>query len=714
MTDHFSSLPWFLREYVHSRRWGSFRAIQEATFDYFRRGDDHILISAGTSSGKTEAAMFPVITSLYNNPSDTVGALYIGPLKALIDDQFDRMDGILRESGIPVTGWHGDVDRNRKARFLDAPSGILQITPESLQNIVSSDPDIIRDLFSGLRFVIIDEVHTFVDSDRGAQLQCCLHRIEVVAGCDPRRIGLSATLSDTALAANWLSSDTGRRTSVIKDPSASDRSVYVRYRGFPVPDEDGDDTERKRAITGFYRNLLEEVRGGKCIVFVNSRYDAEVIGRSLRKIAERTMGNGDWIHVHHGSVSHEFRRRAEEDLKDPSKQVTVVSTVTLELGIDIGELDRIVQVDAPFTCTGMVQRMGRSGRRGGGQRMVVFCREDSSEPWSSVDGVSMDLVKAIAMTELIMNEGWTEPPVDRRYPFGLLYHQTMEFLKESTGARFGTLSSEVLSMKPFSEIDKDAYKKLLRHMVSSGQLVRMEDGTLLIGPKGEKVAFGHDFCSVFKVKKEIDVISPDGRVGSIQGVPDEGELIQLAGRIWQVIEVRSEDATVLVEETDGSAETPWKSGTPDVHPRVMSKMRDVLGSDTEYPYLDPAASNRLALCRTFARNNGMLSTFSEIEGGIRLFPWVGTIQFDTLVRALRMVNGVDRVYGFRPYYIDVLTRLPWDDVLERVNTILSHGPSALVSPDDIVRIGKYDQHVPKDLLELMFADERLDTNFRLE
>ena len=714
MTDHFSSLPWFLREYVHSRRWGSFRAIQEATFDYFRRGDDHILISAGTSSGKTEAAMFPVITSLYNNPSDTVGALYIGPLKALIDDQFDRMDGILRESGIPVTGWHGDVDRNRKARFLDAPSGILQITPESLQNIVSSDPDIIRDLFSGLRFVIIDEVHTFVDSDRGAQLQCCLHRMEVVAGCDPRRIGLSATLSDTALAANWLSSDTGRRTSVIRDPSASDRSVCVRYRGFPVPDEDGDDTERKRAITGFYRNLLEEVRGGKCIVFVNSRYDAEVIGRSLRKVAERTMGNGDWIHVHHGSVSHEFRRRAEEDLKDPSKQVTVVSTVTLELGIDIGELDRIVQVDAPFTCTGMVQRMGRSGRRGGGQRMVVFCREDSSEPWSSVDGVSMDLVKAIAMTELIMNEGWTEPPVDRRYPFGLLYHQTMEFLKESTGARFGTLSSEVLSMKPFSEIDKDAYKKLLRHMVSSGQLVRMEDGTLLIGPKGEKVAFGHDFCSVFKVKKEIDVISPDGRVGSIQGVPDEGELIQLAGRIWQVIEVRSEDATVLVEETDGSAETPWKSGTPDVHPRVMSKMRDVLGSDTEYPYLDPAASNRLALCRTFARNNGMLSTFSEIEGGIRLFPWVGTIQFDTLVRALRMVNSVDRVYGFRPYYIDVRTRLPWDDVLERVNTILSHGPSTLVSPDDIVRIGKYDQHVPKDLLELMFADERLDTKFRLE
>ena len=714
MTDHFSSLPWFLREYVHSRRWGSFRAIQEATFDYFRRGDDHILISAGTSSGKTEAAMFPVITSLYNNPSDTVGALYIGPLKALIDDQFDRMDGILRESGIPVTGWHGDVDRNRKARFLDAPSGILQITPESLQNIVSSDPDIIRDLFSGLRFVIIDEVHTFVDSDRGAQLQCCLHRMEVVAGCDPRRIGLSATLSDTALAANWLSSDTGRRTSVIRDPSASDRSVCVRYRGFPVPDEDGDDTERTRAITGFYRNLLEEVRGGKCIVFVNSRYDAEVIGRSLRKVAERTMGNGDWIHVHHGSVSHEFRRRAEEDLKDPSKQVTVVSTVTLELGIDIGELDRIVQVDAPFTCTGMVQRMGRSGRRGGGQRMIVFCREDSSEPWSSVDGVSMDLVKAIAMTELIMNEGWTEPPVDRRYPFGLLYHQTMEFLKESTGARFGTLSSEVLSMKPFSEIDKDAYKKLLRHMVSSGQLVRMEDGTLLIGPKGEKVAFGHDFCSVFKVKKEIDVISPDGRVGSIQGVPDEGELIQLAGRIWQVIEVRSEDATVLVEETDGSAETPWKSGTPDVHPHVMSKMRDVLESDTEYPYLDPAASNRLALCRTFARNNGMLSTFSEIEGGIRLFPWVGTIQFDTLVRALRMVNGVDRVYGFRPYYIDVRTRLPWNDVLERVNTILSHGPSTLVSPDDIVRIGKYDQHVPKDLLELMFADERLDTNFRLE
>ena len=169
MSD-FSDLPMFLREYIHENRWDSFRDVQIRTFAAFRENDDHIIISSATSSGKTEAALFPVIASLYEHPADGIGALYIGPLKALIDDQFERMVPMLEKSNIRVTGWHGDISAGSKKRLLRDPEGILQITPESLQNIIVSHRDSLKGLFGGLRFVIIDEIHSFIPSPRGAQI----------------------------------------------------------------------------------------------------------------------------------------------------------------------------------------------------------------------------------------------------------------------------------------------------------------------------------------------------------------------------------------------------------------------------------------------------------------------------------------------------------------------------------------------------------------
>ena len=714
MSEYFDKLPWFIKEYIHNNRWAGFREVQTRTFESFYSTDNHILICAGTSSGKTEAAMFPIIGSLYNNPSETVGALYIGPLKALIDDQFERMGPVLGESDLRITGWHGDIGKHSKDKLINDPKGILQITPESLQNILSYNPEEIEHLFGDLRFIIIDEVHAFMDSDRGLQLLCCLQRLEVLAHCEPRRIGLSATIADREDAAEWLRADTGRGVDIVYDDSTNNKEVRIHYNKFPLPDAEDDGAARKKAVTSYYLELFRETHGYNCIVFTNSRLDAEKAAKSLRIVAEK-KGYPDEVSIHHGSISKEYRKIAESRLKDPSTKSTTVATVTLELGIDVGDLDRIIQVDAPFTCSGLVQRMGRSGRRGNKQTLVIMSNEDEEEWWSSINGVSMGLVKAVAMSELVLKENWTEPAERNSMPYGLLYHQTMEYLRSGVGAKFSILVSDVLSMYPFRNIEKNQYKLLIQNLINLEHLIVMPDKTILIGPKAERVVFNKDFCSVFTTKKEIFVKHEGTLVGSIQNLPALGELIQLAGHVWTVIEISKDKGTVEVTEADGDACNPWKSGTPATHTRVMRKMLEILKSDETYPYLDEAAAECLESCRITARQEGMTSMFSPRTGGYRFYPWVGTKQFDTLRRILQKVIGTDRVRSFQPYYIDIRTGKSEEQILEDIYDYIDrHDAIDLVYDDDLLKYGKFDRYVAESLLVREYAADRIDMDLNLD
>ena len=714
MTDHFEELPWFLKEHVYRNKWNGFREIQSLAFDIFAGGDDHILISAGTSSGKTEAAMFPVISSLYANPCEGIGALYIGPLKALIDDQFARMELLLRDSCIQVTGWHGDVSDSVKGALMREPHGILQITPESLQNIIASDPEQLSFLFGRLRFVIIDEVHAFMDSERGQQLQCCLQMLEVAAGCSPRRIGLSATLPDPAAAAEWLSADTGRNTSVVSDPMVGKRIIRIQYNSIPSEEEEGE-TERKKGITSYYKRLYEDVRDKDCIVFVNSRFEAEITGRSLKTVAA-AAGCKDMVHVHHGSISAELRKSAENALKDPIRPAAVVATVTLELGIDIGGLDTIVQIGPPLTCSSLVQRIGRSGRRGNPPSMTIVCNGDGNKWWTMVEDIDMNLVKAVAMTLLVQRENWTEPPDASSLPYSLLYHQTLQYLKSGIGAKFKVLVSSILSLYPFRNITEEDYRILIGHMINQGHLIRMDDGTLLIGPKAENVVFNRDFCSVFKVRKEVEVLCDGKSIGSIQDLPEVGDLIQLAGGVWEVIAVKEKMLTVEVVESDGDARNPWRSGTPGTDGRVMEMMRAVLLSDKRYPFLDDAGNDRLDECRASAMENGVTELFTYMEDDIiRLHPWIGTRQFDTLRRMLSFIDGIEIRRYVQPYYIDVVCDMVPDALLYEISKLQrTLDPEALVTDRDLLRTGKYDRFVAESLLSKAFAADRLDMDFTLD
>ena len=711
MTDYFSGLPYFLKEYIHTSRWTEFRDIQLRAFEVLLGSKDHLLLSSGTSSGKTEAAMFPVIASLYSDPPKSVGALYISPLKALIDDQFGRLTLVLRDSNIKLTSWHGEAETGMKDSLRRDPSGILQITPESLQGLVYGDKDETKRLFGDLRFIIIDEVHSFMESDRGIQLLCCLERLQRVTGVCARRIGLSATLSDLSTAESWLSASTGVPTVSEVCPAEQKRQVRILYSRIPVEDPDTNSSARKLAIGRMYMRMFHETEGRSSIVFVNSRITAERTGRSLTKMAER-VGSKMRVFVHHGSVSKESRKAAEEYLKGGHTDVTTVATSTLELGVDIGSLDTVVQIGPPHSCSSLLQRMGRSGRRGGSQSLVLFCNDDAQMWWSDIFGVSVNLVRSIAMVELAVKEGWVEPPDIAKRPYGILLQQTLAYLRNSVGARFTELCDEVLSLYPFRDIPVEDYRMLVKHMVARELLTYLNDSTLVLGPQGERIAFGKGFPVVFAGSKDIEIRFEGKPIGTVQKIPEIGGNILLSGRVWAIKSVSPDGSIADVVESEGDTDTSWKSGAPEYHRNVLRKMREVLLSDEQYDYVDEDGLRRLNESRKAAREAGMDRLMSSVDDFTRITPWIGSRQYDTMYRMLRAMPGISVIRHLEPYIIDFRDDGTYSNIMSSLKQY-SHNFDLveLVTYKDDLIVGKYDDLVPEALLMKEFAADRLDSDF---
>ena len=512
--DTFYRLAPFIREYIYREKWPSLRPVQVEAIDAILDEPDHLLICSATASGKTEAALFPILTLLDQDPPASIGVLYIGPLKALINDQFLRLTGLLDESDIPVQSWHGDVSQSKKHRFLRRARGILQITPESLEAMLMHRAFELKRLFGDLRFIVIDEVHAFIDSDRGRQVMCQLERLARYHAVPARRIGLSATLGDPEKAKTWLRGASSLDARVIKAPGGGkielalehflfpdlearlnaqadskpkrDETLYVskhkalpaRKRGddhFDQAENDQesvrlgdllaaskakpavqDDDERAAAVEGlivdadaYYRHLHSMTqRAPKTLIFANSRQATEDIGLSLRRVSE-LEGLPSFYHVHHGNISAPLREAAEEAMKEELIPACVAATVTLELGIDVGQLDQVLQVNATHSVSSFVQRLGRSGRRGGPARMFFYCTETYSAAKHFGDEMPWNLLQTLATIQLYLEEQWIEPPAIPRLPMSLLYHQTMSiplFAYRAIAASTGAASPDAFAL----------------------------------------------------------------------------------------------------------------------------------------------------------------------------------------------------------------------------------------------------------------------------
>lgn len=763
--DAFDRFAPFVQDFIYEHDWESLRGIQVAAADAIFNTDENVLLTASTASGKTEAAFFPILTLLDEDPPASIGALYIGPLKALINDQFLRLNDLCEEARIPVWHWHGDVSSSHKRRLLKEPGGILQITPESLEALLLHKHAAVGRLFGDLRFVVIDEVHSLLRGDRGGQTLCLIERLSRMAGVNPRRIGLSATIGDPERTGAFLSAGTGRGCIIPRfqeprrtwrlsmehfyttGPQAPERLVAATgpveaevvatermdgTRALPDPTRpdippaadaallaptDAAPTDADPGL-GY---IFERTRGAKCLVFCNSREEAEAVCSALRGYCEANH-EPDRFLIHHGNISSSFREMAEELMRDPERLDTTVTTATLELGIDIGRLERAFQLNAPFTVSSFLQRMGRTGRRGEPPEMHFVMREEQPEPRSLMpETVPWELIQGIALVQLYREEKWVEPPQLDRLPYSLLYHQVMATLASCGELSPAELARRVLTLSYFHRVSVDDLRELLHHLIEIGHVETTEGGGLIVGIAGERVTNTFKFYAVFQENEEFTVRSESAELGTIVNPPPAGERIAIAGHCWLVEEVDWKRHLVYCTQVKGRVPAYFGDCPGDINTHVLERMKRALEEHEAYPYLLGNARARLAQARHVTENAGVAGPHARPLinlGGDTwvLFPWLGSYAFLALERLLKIkckdALGIRGLDPSRPYFMQL--RMREDVTEEEFFTVVADAAEQdfpaidLVYPGEVPYFDKYDEYVPESLVRKGFAEGVLD------
>lgn len=734
----------FVREFIYSRGWERLSEIQVAAAEILFHSDDNLLLPSQTASGKTEAAFFPILSEFYTDMPRSVGVIYIAPLKSLINDQFGRISELCAETGVPVCHWHGDVAASQKNRFMKEPRGILQITPESLEGmLIHRNADLMR-IFGDLRYVVIDEIHTLIGTDRGSQILCQMARLRERTGVSPRRIGLSATIGDMERAAEWLGMSSGRNTvaarvtpqkirwrlgmehffiqekDVAEQQTAEAAAAYaVTHPANASSDNIADDTSGEAAALPIdlgYEYIYACTHDRKAIIFSNSREETEYVTATMRQIAER-RGEPDVFLIHHGFLSASIREEAELKMKDDESRHVVCATVTMELGIDIGKLERVIQQNAPNTVSSFLQRLGRSGRRGDPPEMMMVFREENPLPNTPLPQlIPWDLLKGIAIVQLYIEDRFIEPPNIRKMPLSLLFQQTLSVLSAAGALTPAALAERVLSMPPFRYIEKTDYKTLMLSMLHNDWLEMTDERELLPGLRGERLTESFKFYAVFKDTDDYTVRCESDEIGVLNSAPPVGDRFALAGRVWEVVELDLPRRLIYVKSVRGKMAVAWPGDFGEVHTRILERMRQVLCEDTEYPYLKEGALKRLRTARALARNTGLCRRSILPLGGCTwaLFPWLGTRSFRTLRRYLIRNAGKYKLSGMEfdgCYYMtfklengdgmDMLRELAEKTAREGVDL------DSLIGATEAPVFEKYDEYIPSALLRKAFREDKL-------
>ena len=785
----------FVQDFIYSNGWEDLRSIQVAAADAIFNTDENVLLTASTASGKTEAAFFPILTELWEDPPASIGAIYVAPLKALINDQFIRLNDLCDQAGIPVWHWHGDVAASHKRKMLAHPSGVLQITPESLEALLMHRHTAVPRLFCDLRYVVIDEVHSLLRGDRGGQTLCLIERLARMAGANPRRIGLSATIGEPQRCGDFLSSGTGRGC-VIPRFEEPRRTLRLSMEHFYVTGPQADERARQdgapieadvvscvrvgdgpNGTTGSLEDLLdraygdvgasgivrapgrgeqrrakddgvevpfvgeaelmlptdtaprdadpgigyifERTRGRKCLVFSNSREEAEAVCSTLRGYCE-ARHEPDRFLIHHGNLSSSLRQGAEELMRDDELAQTTVATATLELGIDIGRLERAFQIDAPFTVSSFLQRMGRTGRRGEPPEMHFVMREEQPEPRSLMpETVPWKLLQGIALVQLYREDRWVEPPRLDRLPYSLLYHQVMATLASCGELSPAELAGRVLTLSYFHRVSADDLRCLLRHLIETEQVQLTEGGGLIVGLAGERVTNSFKFYAVFQENEEFTVRCKSAELGTIVNPPPPGERIAIAGCCWVVEEVDWKRHLVYCTQVKGHVPAYFGDCAGDIDTHVLERMRRVLDEQEAYPYLLGHARARLAQARRSARAARIVGAEAcplvNLGGDTwALFPWLGSYAFLALERLLKIkcadelgLKGLDPA---RPYFMQFRMKADAETFFSVVGDAAREDfdPIELVYPAEVPYFDKYDEMLPAELVRKGFAEGVLD------
>ncbi len=617
--------------------WESLRPLQQDAIRAVVETQCDVILAARTASGKTEAAFLPILSKICEAPTGSIRALYVGPLKALINDQFRRLEELCEYADIPVHRWHGDVPSNKKRQLLERPGGVLLITPESLEALFINKSQALARVFHSLSFVVIDELHALLGSERGTQLRSQLFRLERHSVEKPRLVALSATIGDLDAAARWMRPDESERVQILRDDSGS-KAIQYRIHAYlrvPAAKEDGQDDEGEPLPPhSFFADVYENFRGTKNLIFWNSKKSIEDLTDRLNEMG-RQHGTGEEFLIHHGSLARDVREDTER-LMQGDRPFTTVCSSSLELGIDIGSVRAVGQVGPTSSVSSLVQRLGRSGRRDGeAHQMRMFVMENRPDGRTDLDErLYPDLLQAIAITELML-ERWVESPNVQPFDLSTLVQQTLSLIAETGGVTAISLHERLVARGGFRFLNPSQFALFLRGLAQHDLIEQRSEGQLILGLAGERLVQHYDFYAAFAAPPEFRVLHGSRLIGlvSAEHVPQPGDHILLAARRWQVLEVDNQREEIVVQPAGGRRLPRFPcSRKVYIDPRIRQKMKEVLLSDAMPAYVDTTARRLLSEARQVAIQAG-LNRSDLIPCGLhRLmwFPWTGTRVMSTL------------------------------------------------------------------------------------
>ncbi len=584
--------------------------MQSLSIDAFLTGAN-LVILAPTAGGKTESAFFPVISQMLEESWSGISILYVSPIKALLNNQEQRLDKYLRLVGREAALWHGDTPQGERRRIIAEQPDCLLTTPESLEVLLVSQKVDHHQFFSNVRVVVIDELHAFAGDDRGWHLLSVFARIGKIAGRDIQRIGLSATVGNPTEMLGWLSSGSERPQQVVWPKGSDSKTPDVQL------DYVGSLANAAKVIS-----LLNQ--GEKRLVFCDSRSRVEQLAVSLRQYGVDTF-------VSHSSLGLDERRQAEEAFAQRQNCV-IVATSSLELGLDVGDLDRVIQIDAPGTVSSFLQRMGRTGRRSHTTRNCLFLATNDE-----------GLLRGAALTEL-WQRGYVEPVQAPPCPYHILAQQLMALILQERGVGKSQWFSWIERVPGFAQMPPERVAELVEFMIGKG-ILWSDNGILAFAPEGENT-FGRqnfmDILSVFTSPPLFTVMSGQKELGNVHESTfykrEEGPaILVLAGRSWKTKHLDWKRRIAHVEPTDEKGRSRWLGEGQMLSHAICQSIRRILASDAD----EPAWSRRAVQQFTELRDEhpwvsaDATSLVQMSNGQVRWWTFAGGVANTLLADALK-------------------------------------------------------------------------------
>ncbi|MDQ5922043.1 MAG: ATP-dependent helicase Lhr and Lhr-like helicase [Pseudomonadota bacterium] len=592
VTSAYSLLSEPICRYIWDKRWDTLRPIQSAAIIKIITTDNNYILASRTASGKTEAAFLPILTKV-DFSEDGVRVLYISPLIALINDQFSRIEELCKYLDVNVTKWHGEANITSKKLLIKQPKGIVLITPESLEAMLVNKLYQVKHLFFNLEYIVIDEIHSFVGTDRGIQLQSIISRIQNVNKKNIKIIGLSATLGDYECAKKFTGNKDNTR--VLLDKTAKEiNAKFYRFTDNQEYAQNGVESRTLQETGGLSPKLFKELyvatKDKKALIFPNSRAHAEEIAVKLRKISDKCSGHSNYF-THHSSLNKDIRQYVENFAKSNIRQnFCITCTSTLELGIDIGSVDAVFQINSTNSIASLIQRVGRSGRQDGIPSNLYLY---ATNFWQ--------LLQSLACW-LLFKEGFIEPPMlptGNRKPYDILLHQALSITKSHSGIKLVHLLQQLKANHAFEDIDEKVIYEIIEHLIHNDLLEKIQD-EVIIGLNGEKIVNNMDFYSVFQLEDDYKVSHGGNVIGQIPRTIQitDGENIFLAAKIWKIKSIDDKAKRIeVIRALDGKPPVFVGKGSAIVHPQIRRKMLEILFTQEEYDFLNPVCLDEIKVMR---------------------------------------------------------------------------------------------------------------------